>query len=262
MIGKRTSRRDFLKTAAAGAAAAMLPLPAIAQGAGGRVVVVGGGFAGATCARFIKRIDPRITVTLVEASQTFTACPFSNRRHRRVARAQGAAVRLRQARRRSGRAQLRAGHRGRPAGSRGDARQWRAPALRPPGAGAGHRHPLGRPARLYRGRGRAHAACLESGRADAAAAPPARGDGGRRHGRHFGARQSVPLPARSLRAGKPDRVLSQDQEAEIEADHPRRQGRLLETGPVPQRLEGALSRISNGSRCRRAARSPRSMSAR
>ena len=56
----------------------MLPLPAIAQGAGGRVVVVGGGFAGATCARSLKRIDPRITVTLVEASQTFTACPFSN----------------------------------------------------------------------------------------------------------------------------------------------------------------------------------------
>ena len=78
MIGKRTSRRDFLKTTAAGAAAAMLPLPAIAQGAGGRVVVVGGGFAGASCARFVKRIDPRITVTLVEASQTFTACPFSN----------------------------------------------------------------------------------------------------------------------------------------------------------------------------------------
>jgi sulfide dehydrogenase [flavocytochrome c] flavoprotein subunit len=77
MIGTRTSRRDFLKTAAAGVSAAMLPLPAVAQ-AGGRVVVVGGGFAGASCARFIKRIEPRITVTLVEASQTFTACPFSN----------------------------------------------------------------------------------------------------------------------------------------------------------------------------------------
>jgi len=76
MTGKQTSRRDFLKTVAAGAA--MLPLPAVAQGAGGQVVVVGGGFAGATCARFIKRIDPRITVTLVEASPTFTACPFSN----------------------------------------------------------------------------------------------------------------------------------------------------------------------------------------
>ena len=78
MTAKRTSRRDFLKTAVAGASAAVLPLPAVAQGAGGRVVVVGGGFGGATCARFIRRIDPRIAVTLVEASPTFTACPFSN----------------------------------------------------------------------------------------------------------------------------------------------------------------------------------------
>ena len=72
------SRREFLKSAAAGATAAVVPLPAIAQGAGGRAVVVGGGFAGATCARFIKRIDPRISVTLVEANPTFVACPFSN----------------------------------------------------------------------------------------------------------------------------------------------------------------------------------------
>ena len=78
MTAHRTSRRDFLKTAVAGASAAVLPLPAIAQGVGGRVVVVGGGFGGATCARFIRRIDPRIAVTLVEASPTFTACPFSN----------------------------------------------------------------------------------------------------------------------------------------------------------------------------------------
>ncbi len=40
--------------------------------------MVGGGFAGATCARALKRLDPRIAVTLVEANQTFTACPFSN----------------------------------------------------------------------------------------------------------------------------------------------------------------------------------------
>src|SRR5262249_49742972 len=71
---KRTSRRQFLKAAAAGAA--LLPLPAIAQGAGGRVVVVGGGFGGASCARFIKRVDPRITATLVEANPPFIACPF------------------------------------------------------------------------------------------------------------------------------------------------------------------------------------------
>jgi sulfide dehydrogenase [flavocytochrome c] flavoprotein subunit len=72
------SRRDVLKTAVAGVAAATLPMPALAQNAGGRVVVVGGGFSGATCARMLKRFDPRIAVTLVEANQTFTACPFSN----------------------------------------------------------------------------------------------------------------------------------------------------------------------------------------
>ena len=31
-------------------------------------------------------------------------------------------------------------------------------------------------------------------------------------------------------------------QAEIEADHPRRQGRVLQAGPVPRRLEGTLSR--------------------
>ena len=57
-----------------------------------------------------------------------------------------------------------------------------------------------------------------------------------------GAGQSVPLPARPLRAREPDRALPQDQEAEVEADHPRRQGCILQAAPVPERLEGALSR--------------------
>jgi NADPH-dependent 2,4-dienoyl-CoA reductase/sulfur reductase-like enzyme len=79
MVGKRTRRRDFLKQAAVAASAvAMLPRPARAQGASGRVVVVGGGFAGATCARMLKRIEPRLSVALVEANPQFTACPFSN----------------------------------------------------------------------------------------------------------------------------------------------------------------------------------------
>src|SRR6202035_2121250 len=72
------SRRDVIKATTAGAAAALLPMPALAQNAGARVVVVGGGFAGATCARTLKRLDSRVSVTLVEANQTFTACPFSN----------------------------------------------------------------------------------------------------------------------------------------------------------------------------------------
>lgn len=78
MIGNRTSRRAFLKAAASGASAALLPLPVLGQGASGRVVVIGGGFAGATCARMLKRIDPRLAVTLVEANSKFIACPFSN----------------------------------------------------------------------------------------------------------------------------------------------------------------------------------------
>lgn len=70
-----TSRRQFLKSAGA---VALLPMPAIAQGAGPKVVVIGGGFAGASAARFLKKANPAINVTLVEANPTFTACPFSN----------------------------------------------------------------------------------------------------------------------------------------------------------------------------------------
>jgi NADPH-dependent 2,4-dienoyl-CoA reductase/sulfur reductase-like enzyme len=71
----RTSRRQFLQ---ASAAAALFPMPALAQGAGPRVVVIGGGFAGASAARFVKQANPAIIVTLVEPNPTFTACPFSN----------------------------------------------------------------------------------------------------------------------------------------------------------------------------------------
>lgn len=67
------TRRDLLASAAASLAS-----PAIAQGAAGRVVVIGGGFGGATCARYLKAIEPRLDVTLIEANPTFTACPFSN----------------------------------------------------------------------------------------------------------------------------------------------------------------------------------------
>ena len=59
-----------------GASAVLLPRVVRAQGAA-RVVVLGGGFAGATCARELQRTGD-IAVTLVEANPTFTACPFSN----------------------------------------------------------------------------------------------------------------------------------------------------------------------------------------
>ena len=39
---------------------------------------MGGGFAGATCARALKRLDTRLSVTLVEPEKLFTAYPLSN----------------------------------------------------------------------------------------------------------------------------------------------------------------------------------------
>jgi len=68
------SRRSFLKGSLA---AALVPMPALAQSQP-RVVLVGGGFAGATCARELKRLMPDARVMMIETNATFTACPFSN----------------------------------------------------------------------------------------------------------------------------------------------------------------------------------------
>ena len=43
-----------------------------------RVVVVGGGYGGATAARYIRMLDPAIEVTLVEPNEAFVSCPISN----------------------------------------------------------------------------------------------------------------------------------------------------------------------------------------
>jgi NADPH-dependent 2,4-dienoyl-CoA reductase/sulfur reductase-like enzyme len=58
-------------------AAPFVPRPGMAQTTS-RVVVIGGGFGGASAAKALRRIDPMIDVTLVEANPTYTACPFSN----------------------------------------------------------------------------------------------------------------------------------------------------------------------------------------
>jgi sulfide dehydrogenase [flavocytochrome c] flavoprotein chain len=74
----KATRRQFLELSAAAAAAVLGPRLARAQTSGPRVVVVGGGFAGTSCARALRQADPKIAVTLVEPNATFTACPFSN----------------------------------------------------------------------------------------------------------------------------------------------------------------------------------------
>ena len=71
-------RRRFLGSTLAGAIG--LPLPAIvrARAASARVLVVGGGFGGATTARYLRQHAPRLQVTLVETASRFYTCPFSN----------------------------------------------------------------------------------------------------------------------------------------------------------------------------------------
>ena len=72
---KGLRRRHVL---AAMAASALLPGRTLAAEPNSRLVVVGGGFAGATLARSVKRLSPEITVVLIEARERYVSCPMSN----------------------------------------------------------------------------------------------------------------------------------------------------------------------------------------
>lgn len=75
-----SSRRQWLsrvgKTSVAGLALSTLPV--YARSSSAHVIVVGGGFGGATAARYLKRGDPSLKVTLIEPATTFYTCPFTN----------------------------------------------------------------------------------------------------------------------------------------------------------------------------------------
>jgi sulfide dehydrogenase [flavocytochrome c] flavoprotein subunit len=72
-------RRRFLKTVSATAGASILCVPSThAATAKARVVVVGGGFGGASAARYLRLLDPGIEVTLIERGTLYTSCPLSN----------------------------------------------------------------------------------------------------------------------------------------------------------------------------------------
>ncbi|GAB5605605.1 FCSD flavin-binding domain-containing protein [Sideroxyarcus sp. TK5] len=78
------SRRDFLKAGVAGIAIGSFPGLAFASSElvkkkGQRVVVVGGGFGGATAAKYIRKWSKnKIEVVLVERNANFISCPMSN----------------------------------------------------------------------------------------------------------------------------------------------------------------------------------------
>lgn len=76
----RMHRRDFLKAGAAGfAVAGIAGCAGVATSAPkARVAVVGGGYGGATAAKYIRMLDPSIEVVLIEPNEAFVSCPISN----------------------------------------------------------------------------------------------------------------------------------------------------------------------------------------
>ena len=72
-------RRDFLKAGAAAGAMAALYGCAGGSKASGHVVVVGGGYGGATVAKYLRMwSEGGVQVTLIERNPTFISCPISN----------------------------------------------------------------------------------------------------------------------------------------------------------------------------------------
>ena len=71
-LSRRTFTGALLATSALSACAVQTAL------AKAHVVVIGGGFGGATAAKFIRLEDPGIAVTLIEPKSEFVTCPFSN----------------------------------------------------------------------------------------------------------------------------------------------------------------------------------------
>ncbi len=76
------NRRGFLKAsgvaAAAGGVVAFSGCASIGGGSGPKVVIVGGGYGGATAAKYIKMWEPTIDVTIIERNTSFVSCPISN----------------------------------------------------------------------------------------------------------------------------------------------------------------------------------------
>lgn len=72
-------RREFLKLLGAGLAVGTLPKFAWAGNAKPRVVIIGGGFAGATAAKYLNLWGgDSLEVIMVEKNTTFVSCPMSN----------------------------------------------------------------------------------------------------------------------------------------------------------------------------------------
>lgn len=72
------NRRQFLQAAGAAGVLAAIPRAVSAQTTSPRIVVVGGGFGGATIAKYLRLWGGNVQVTLVEPNANYIACVLSN----------------------------------------------------------------------------------------------------------------------------------------------------------------------------------------
>ncbi len=78
------NRRDFLKISAGGIAVTAFPYiahaaPDLMKKKGQRVVIIGAGFGGATCAKYLRMWgEKKVEVVLIERNPNFISCPMSN----------------------------------------------------------------------------------------------------------------------------------------------------------------------------------------
>lgn len=75
---RQNNRRDFLKLLAAGGFISAFPGAVRAQTTAPRIVVVGGGFGGATVAKYLRIWGGNVSVTLVDYNPAHVACVGSN----------------------------------------------------------------------------------------------------------------------------------------------------------------------------------------
>ena len=73
-------RRTFLRLSAGTLGAGILPVHAVQprNRPKARVLIVGGGFAGATCALALRRLNSAIDVTVIDPDDRYVTCPMSN----------------------------------------------------------------------------------------------------------------------------------------------------------------------------------------
>ncbi|HSQ14456.1 MAG TPA: twin-arginine translocation signal domain-containing protein, partial [Candidatus Deferrimicrobium sp.] len=74
----KITRRRFLQVSGMSVAALGAGQVPVFGQARRRVLVIGGGWGGATAAKYLRLTDPSIDVTLLEPNKEFISCPFSN----------------------------------------------------------------------------------------------------------------------------------------------------------------------------------------